>query len=70
MTVYVLSKANEDYTTEYEVYGVFSSRDKAVEYAMKEAPNYPIEGIDKVPNNCYSYWAIDEWIVDSPLEVI
>ena len=70
MTVFVLNRATEDYTTDYEVYGVFSSVEKARAHAKSEDSQLKIEGVDIITNTDYSYWTIESWVMDGGLEVI
>jgi hypothetical protein len=66
MEVFSLSKATEDYTTDYELYGIFSSKENAQVYAMKDNQNLKIQGVDAIANTDYSYWVIDSWVIDTP----
>jgi hypothetical protein len=70
MNIYSLSKATEYYTTDYELYGLFSSIDKANKYAKSENQNLKIQGIDTITNTDYSYWVINVWVVDLGMEVM
>lgn len=70
MTVFTLSRATEDYTTDYELYGVFSSIEKARAHAKSEDSNLKIEGVDEITRTDFSYWTIDVWQLDGGMEVL
>ncbi len=68
MKVYVLSVVTDDYYKYEDCYGVFSSEDKAIEYAKSERPELKIYSIDEITCKDYSYWEINEWLLDKPLD--
>ena len=66
MKVYALNVESEDYYTISDLFGIFSSREKAIEYARLRRPELKIYTVDEVTNKDYTYFSIDEYDVDNP----
>lgn len=61
MKVYVLTLVSIDYSKDEEVYGVFSSSEKAKEHARTIKPSCPMW----YDANGDEYWDINDWIIDN-----